>query len=51
MTVNIQTYGRINIQRFAETMAALIAAREGLEVVPGSVRVERREETEAQDEA
>ena len=51
MTVNIQTYGRINIQRLAETWAALVAAREGLEVVPGSVRVELRDKTEAQDEA
>lgn len=35
-----RTHGEPNLQRFAETWAALIAAREGLEVVPGSVRVE-----------
>ena len=32
--------GTPNLQRFAETWVALIAARKGLEIVPGSVRVQ-----------
>lgn len=35
-----------NYQRFAETWLAIIAAREGLEIVPGSVRVELKGETD-----
>jgi hypothetical protein len=42
MKMEVVFHGRPNLQRFAETWAALIAAREGLEVVPGSVKVERR---------
>jgi hypothetical protein len=38
MTVEI--HGTPNYQRFAETWAAIIAAKEGMEVVPGSVKVE-----------
>ena len=36
----IEIHGTLNYQRLAETWAALIAAREGLEIVPGSVSVE-----------
>lgn len=36
----ITVVGKPNYQRFAETWVALIAAREGLEIVPGSVKVE-----------
>lgn len=39
--MTVEFIGRPNLQRFAETWAALVAAREGLEVV--SVTVERRQ--------
>lgn len=42
--MTVEFLGRPNLQRFAETWAALIAAREGLEVVPGSVKVIRKNE-------
>ena len=38
----IKVYGKPNYQRFAETWMAILAAKEGLEIVPGSVRVELR---------
>jgi hypothetical protein len=38
--MNVVFHGTPNWQRFAETWAQILAAREGLEVVPGSVRVE-----------
>lgn len=36
--------GELNVQRFAETLARLLAERDGMEVVPGSVRVCGKEE-------
>lgn len=41
--MRVEVHGTPNWQRFAETWAAIIAAKEGLEVVPGSVRVELKE--------
>lgn len=38
--MNVKVYGKPNYQRLAETWMALIAAREGCEIVPGSVKVE-----------
>lgn len=38
----IKAYGKPNYQRFAETWMAILAAKEGLEIVPGSVKVELR---------
>ena len=38
--MNIVFHGTPNWQRFAETWAKILAAKEGLEIVPGSVRVE-----------
>lgn len=35
----IKVYGKPNYQRFAETWMAILAAKEGLEIVPGSVKV------------
>ena len=46
--MTVEFYGRPNLQRFAETWAALVAAREGLEVV--SVTVERRRNHDQQPE-
>lgn len=40
--MNVKAYGKPNYQRFAETWMAILAAKEGLEIVPGSVRVELR---------
>lgn len=37
--MTVEVHGTPNWQRFAETWCALIAAREGLEIVPGSVKV------------
>lgn len=41
--MTIKTYGTPNYQRFAETFMALIAARDGYEIVLGSVKVELKE--------
>ncbi len=41
--MNVEVHGTPNWKRFAETWAALIAAREGQTVVPGSVHVELKE--------
>lgn len=49
--MKVEFHGTPNWQRFAETWAALIAAREGLEVVPGSVKVELKGETHGSSEA
>lgn len=38
----ITVVGKPNYQKFAETWMAILAAKEGLEIVPGSVRVELR---------
>lgn len=48
MTVEI--HGTPNYQRFAETWAAIIAAKEGLEAVPGSVKVTLKSEVNTDDE-
>ncbi len=40
--MNVKVYGKPNYHRFAETWMAILAAKEGLEIVPGSVRVELR---------
>lgn len=37
-----RTHGEPNLQRFGEVLMELLAAKEGRTVVPGSVRVERR---------
>ena len=37
--MKVEFHGTPNWQRFAETWAAIMAAKEGLEVVPGSVTV------------
>ena len=37
--MRVEVHGTPNWQRFAETWAAIIAAKEGMEVVPGSVKV------------
>ena len=36
----VEVHGRPNYQRLAETWLSILAAREGLDVVPGSVKVE-----------
>ena len=46
-TPKITFIGKPNLQRFAETWVAILAAKQGLEVVPGSVKVVRREEAKA----
>lgn len=42
--MKVEVYGKPNFQRFAETWAALIADRNGMEVVSGSVKVELQSE-------
>ena len=37
--MQVEVFGRPNLQRFAETWCAILAARDGLEIVPGSVKV------------
>lgn len=48
--MTVELHGTPNWQRFAETWAALLAAREGQTVVPGSVRVELRRNTDKDEE-
>ena len=43
--MKVEIHGTPNYQRFAETWAAIIAAKEGLEVVPGSVKVTLKGDT------
>ncbi len=43
MSPKVEFIGKPNLQRFAETWFALVAARKGMAVVPGSVRVELKE--------
>lgn len=45
--MTVEFHGAPNWQRFAETWAAILAAKEGLEVVPGSVRLELNNREEA----
>ena len=49
MTVNF--HGKPNYQRLAEVWAALLAARDGAEVVPGSVKVELKGERNDEGES
>ena len=42
--MKVEFHGTPNWQRFAETWAQIMAAKEGLEVVPGSVKVKLRKE-------
>lgn len=49
--MTIKAVGTPNYQRFAETWMALIAARDGYEIVPGSVKVELREKGGENDES
>ena len=48
--VTVELHGTPNWQRFAETWAALLAAREGQTVVPGSVQVELRKDATKDEE-
>lgn len=48
--MKVEFHGTPNWQRFAETWAAIMAAKEGLEVVPGSVKVTLKSEVETDDE-
>lgn len=43
--MKVEFHGTPNYQRFAETWAAIIAAKEGMEVVPGSVKVTLKGDT------
>lgn len=50
--MTIKTIGTPNWQRFAETWLSIIAAKEGLEIDPGSVRVELKgDQNEGKNEA
>lgn len=48
--MKVEFHGTPNWQRFAETWAQIMAAKEGLEVVPGSVRVVLKSEVKTDDE-
>ena len=48
--MTVELHGTPNWQRFAETWAALLAAREGQTVVPGSVQVELRKDATKDEE-
>lgn len=48
--MKIEFHGTPNWQRFAETLAQIMAAKEGLEVVPGSVKVTLKSEVKTDDE-
>ena len=45
----VEVHGRPNYQRFAETWAAIIAAKESIEVVPGSVKVELKSDNKEKE--
>lgn len=49
--MTIKTIGTPNYQRFAETWMSLIAAREGVEIVPGSVVVELKKKEGEENES
>lgn len=49
--MKVEFHGTPNYQRFAEAWAAIIAAKEGLEVVPGSVKVTLKGDTHGSSEA
>ena len=40
----VEVHGKPNYQRLAETWLSILAARDGLDVVPGSVKVELKGE-------
>lgn len=42
--MTVEYHGTPNIQRVFEVWAAILAERDGREVVPGSVKVERKEQ-------
>lgn len=42
--MTVEVHGKPNYQRLAETWLSILAARDGLEVVPGSVKVELKGE-------
>lgn len=48
--MKVEFHGTPNWQRFAETWAQIMAAKEGLEVVPGSVKVTLKSEVKTDDE-
>lgn len=48
--MTVEYHGTPNIQRVFEFWAAIIADREGREVVPGSVKVKLKSEAKADDE-
>ena len=49
--MTVEFHGTPNIQRMFEVWAAILAERDGLEVVPGSVKVELKGETHGSSEA
>ena len=48
--MTVEQHGRPNYQRFAETWLSILAARDGLEIEPGSVRVELKGEKSDDEE-
>ena len=42
--MTVEVHGKPNYQRLAETWLSILAARDGLDVVPGSVKVELKGE-------
>ncbi len=42
--MTVEVYGKPNYQRFAETWLSLLAARDGTDIEPGSVREELKGE-------
>lgn len=49
--MNVEYHGTPNIQRMFEVWTAILAERDGREVVPGSVKVELKGETHGSSEA
>lgn len=49
--MNVEYHGTPNIQRMFEVWAAILAERDGREVVPGSVKVELKGETHGSSKA
>lgn len=49
--MKVEIHGTPNYQRFAETWAAIIAAKEGMDVVPCSVKVTLKGDTHGSSEA
>lgn len=42
--MTVEVHGKPNYQRLAETWLSLLAARDGMSIVPGSVKVELKPE-------